>query len=86
MRNLSSLWIFEVRKSQLEEIDDDEKLGPPEVGAGPQVDEAKNQQVVEDEMRRKVCRCVKRFSSVFIVVEQVDDEGNLDDEQNNPAE
>ncbi|KAJ8106087.1 hypothetical protein OPT61_g9774 [Boeremia exigua] len=47
--------VAEVRKAQVEEVDDEQQLGEPEVAAHPQVDEAEEQQVGGDVVRADVC-------------------------------
>jgi len=84
MGQLGGLGITEVRECQLEEVDDNEKQSPPEVGASPKVDEAKPEEVVEDEVG---CQ-VQRNSKVFRVgrLEDGCQIRDLDDEEHDPVD
>lgn len=45
-----TLWVAEVGKGQVEEVDDGEEQGPPEVSSAPEMDITKGQEVVEGEV------------------------------------
>jgi len=50
------LGVAEVRRGEIEEIDDQQEFSPPEVAAHPEHDEAEQQQVVRDEVAADVAR------------------------------
>lgn len=46
--------VSKVQRVEVEEVDDEQQLGPPEAAAAPQHDEAEGEQVVEDEVAAHV--------------------------------
>jgi len=47
--------VSEIREGQVEEVDEKEELGEPEVVADPEVNEAEEEEVVGDVVRANVC-------------------------------
>lgn len=73
-----------VRSREIEEVDHDEEKRRPVMATGPQVQESKEQEIVEDIVGADVVRG-GRGRGVRRVEERVD-EGELDDEEREPVE
>lgn len=72
----------EVRERQVEEVDDDEQLGKPEVAAHPEMQEAEEEQVRRDVVGADVGGCV-HVDGVFGVERPGVDE--LEEEDDDPV-
>jgi hypothetical protein len=57
VRQTRGLWVLEVRKGEIEEIDNLKEQGPAKVGAAPEVDEAELEEVVVGEGGGEVGGC-----------------------------
>ena len=76
-------WVAEVQARQVEEVDDQDDLGPDEVAADEEHDEGELKEVVEDEVGSN------RGGGVDVVSvggEEVPDIADLEDEQEDPKE
>lgn len=72
--------VLEVLGGEVEEVDDEQHLGEPEVAAAPKVDEAEPEQVVEDEVRANIGGSL---DVDLILRVQVPAVSNLENEQDN---
>ena len=72
--------VLEVLGREVEEVDDEQHLGKPEVAAAPEVDEAEPEQVVEDEVRANIGGSLDVNLILRVQVPAVTD---LQDEQDN---
>lgn len=70
--------VLEVLGGEVEEVDDEQHLGKPEVAAAPEVDEPEPEQVVEDEVRPNIGGSL---DVDFILRVQVPAVTDLEDEQ-----
>lgn len=70
--------VLEVEGREVEEVDDEQHLGKPEVAAAPEVDETEPEQVVEDEVRANISGSL---DVDLILRVQVPAVSNLQDEQ-----
>ena len=75
-------WVAEVERRQVEEVDDQDDLGPDEVGAHEEHDEGKLKEVVEDEVGADGGGGI---DVVGVAGEEVPDVSNLEGEENNPG-
>lgn len=73
----------EVERRQVEEVDDQDQLGPNEMGADEEHDEGEVQQVVEDEMTPHTGGSL---NIVGILGKEMTDVTDLQDEEYNPAQ
>lgn len=82
MGKLRSAWVAEVSEGKVEEVENLEEQGPAEVGAGPQMDEAELEQVVD----REGCCEVEGRSEGFRAVglEEGGEVRDLGDVENDP--
>lgn len=74
-------WVTEVERGQVEEVDDQDDLGPNEVGAHEEHDEGELKEVVEDEVGADRGGGV---DVVGVVGEEVPDIADLKSEQDDP--
>jgi hypothetical protein len=74
-------WVAEVQRCQVEEVDNDQNLGPSEVASYEEHDESEVEQVVEDEVASHGTSSVQLLD---VAREEVEDVATLEDEQYNP--
>lgn len=85
MRKLGRLWVLEVRKGKVEEVDNLEEQSPSKVGTRPQMDEAELQQVVVRECRCQVGSRGERLGGE-VRLEQGGEVGDLQDVEHDPVD
>ena len=73
--------VAEVERRQVDKVEDEQDLGPDEVGANEQHDEGEVQEVVDDEM---AANCTSGVHMVEVAGEEVADVTTLEDPENNP--
>lgn len=73
--------VAEVERGQVEEVDNDQNLGPSKVASHEEHDESEMEQVVEDEVASHGASSVQLLD---VAGEQVEDVATLQDEQHNP--
>lgn len=70
--------VAEVCHCQLDEVDDDQQQGPPEVRSAPEVNEAKKEEVVADKPWCQVQSCCQRYGSI-VGLEEAGEVWDLED-------
>lgn len=76
-------WMAEVKGRQIEEVDNQEQLCPPEVRTYEEHDEAELEKVAEDEVGAHT-RCSS--DEIGVLGEQMPDVADLEDEEDNPVD
>jgi len=76
-------WMAEIERREVEKVDNQDKFGPPEVGADEQHDEGECEEVVGDEVGTNISGGIDGFD---LAGEEVNNIADLEDEQDDPVD